>query len=63
MNFLIRSDKELASQVEGLIISEVADDKLEEKLEEIEKVEGDPAYVQEDATAANESIEYGYLFS
>ena len=37
---MIRSDIEVVNQVEvGLIISKVTDDKLEEKLEEIEKVD------------------------
>ena len=49
MNFLIRSDNEVANQVEGLIINKVVNDKLEEKLEDIERVEEDPDYNPGDA--------------
>ena len=59
MNFLIRSEKEVANQAEvSSIISKVADRKLEKKLKEIEKVEEDLNYVLEEATAANESLKY-----
>ena len=56
---LISSDNEEANQVDvGSIIGEIAEDELEEKLEEIEKVEENLDYVPEDDAGAKESLEY-----
>ena len=55
----ISADNEEANQVEvGLIINETAEDKFEEKLEEIKKLEEGLDYVPEDAADAKESFEY-----
>ena len=56
---LISSDNEEANQVDvGSIISEIAEDEFEEKLEEIEKVEENLDYVPKDDADAKESLEY-----
>ena len=55
---LIRCDTKVTNKVDvRSIISEVADEKLEEKIEEIKKVEENPDNIPEDAVAANESAE------
>ena len=58
MSSLIRSLQEIANQVEVSSINrEITDDKLEEKLEEVEKVEDDNNNITENSAAGNESHE------